>query len=49
MNGIDRQRTFSGSSVDDEGHPRRQRTMSMEEYDTPNIRRFSFSSQAAAN
>jgi len=35
--------------VDEEGRPRRQRTMSMEEYDTPNIRRFSFSNQQTAN
>lgn len=50
LSGIDRQRTFSGSSTDDESRPRRQRTMSMEEYDTPNLRRFSFSSaQTAAN
>ncbi|XP_071538717.1 uncharacterized protein ZK1073.1 isoform X3 [Panulirus ornatus] len=50
LSGVDRQRTFSGSSTDDESRPRRQRTMSMEEYDTPNLRRFSFSStQTAAN
>ncbi|XP_045127058.1 uncharacterized protein ZK1073.1-like isoform X1 [Portunus trituberculatus] len=50
LSGVDRQRTFSGSSTDDETRPRRQRTMSMEEYDTPNLRRFSFSStQTAAN
>ncbi|XP_064097939.1 uncharacterized protein ZK1073.1-like [Macrobrachium nipponense] len=51
LSGVDRQRTFSGSSTDgEEGRPRRQRTMSMEEYDTPNLRRFSFSStQTAAN
>lgn len=49
MSGIDRQRTFSGSSTDEEGRPRRQRTMSMEEYDTPNLRRFSFSSAQTAN
>lgn len=44
-----RGRTISGSSFDEEGRPRRQRTMSMEEYDTPNIRRFSFSNQQTAN
>ncbi|KAK8753562.1 hypothetical protein OTU49_000252 [Cherax quadricarinatus] len=44
LSGVERQRTFSGSSTDDEARPRRQRTMSMEEYDTPNLRRFSFSS-----
>jgi len=51
LSGVDRQRTFSGSSTDEEARPRRQRTMSMEEYDTPNLRRFSFSAspQPAAN
>ncbi|XP_042884847.1 uncharacterized protein ZK1073.1-like isoform X2 [Penaeus japonicus] len=51
LSGVERQRTFSGSSTDEENRPRRQRTMSMEEYDTPNLRRFSFSSspQTAAN
>jgi len=44
-----RGRSISGSSCDEEGRPRRQRTMSMEEYDTPNIRRFSFSNQQTAN
>jgi len=44
-----RGRTISGSSMDEEGRPRRQRTMSMEEHDTPNIRRFSFSNQQTAN
>lgn len=40
--GVERQRTFSGSSSDGE-HPRRRfsRGMSMEEYDKPNIRRLS--------
>jgi len=42
--GVDRQRTFSGSSQgSNKGGLTRQRTMSMEEYDTPNLRRFSFS------
>jgi len=43
MPGIERQRTFSGGEAG-EGHPAqllRQRTMSMEEYDKPNIRRLS--------
>ncbi|KDR23936.1 uncharacterized protein ZK1073.1 isoform X2 [Zootermopsis nevadensis] len=40
--GVERQRTFSGSSGDGEGRPRRlSRGMSMEEYDKPNIRRLS--------
>ncbi|RXG70091.1 hypothetical protein Avbf_02262 [Armadillidium vulgare] len=43
MTGVERQRTFSGSSTDEEGRPRRHRAMSMEEYDIPNLRRFSFS------
>jgi len=48
--GIDRQRTFSGSSQGSgRGALVRQRTMSMEEYDTPNLRRFSFSAQPTAN
>jgi len=48
LTGVDRQRTFSGQSKD--GRPLvRQRTMSMEEYDTPNLRRFSFSNMGAAN
>lgn len=38
MPGVERQRTFSG---DAEARARRQRTMSMEEYDKPNIRRLS--------
>ncbi|XP_012254297.2 uncharacterized protein ZK1073.1 isoform X1 [Athalia rosae] len=42
MPGVDRQRTFSGSSFDSDGRPRRlSRGMSMEEYDKPNIRRLS--------
>lgn len=42
--GIERQRTFSGSSSDGE-RPRRSlsRGMSMEDYDRPNIRRLSIS------
>lgn len=42
LTGVDRQRTFSGQG---KGMVR-QRTMSMEEYDTPNLRRFSFSATA---
>jgi len=42
MPGVERQRTFSGSSADGEGRTRRlSRGMSMEEYDKPNIRRLS--------
>jgi len=46
MPGVERQRTFSGGSSDSQEGPgirppRRQRTMSMEEYDRPNIRRLS--------
>ncbi|CAB3376315.1 Hypothetical predicted protein [Cloeon dipterum] len=42
MPGVERQRTFSGSSADGEGRSRRlSRGMSMEEYDKPNIRRLS--------
>jgi len=40
----DKQRTMSGSSQGSGRGLTRQRTMSMEEYDTPNLRRFSFSS-----
>jgi len=40
--GVERQRTFSSSSGDGDGRPRRlSRGMSMEEYDKPNIRRLS--------
>lgn len=46
LTGVDRQRAFSGQGKD--GRPLvRQRTMSMEEYDTPNLRRFSFSATPA--
>lgn len=43
MAGVDRQRTFSGSSGEGEslGRRRLSRGMSMEEYDKPNIRRLS--------
>jgi len=50
--GVDRQRTFSGSSQGSSGGRgglTRQRTMSMEEYDTPNLRRFSFSAMQQTN
>lgn len=47
LTGVDRQRTFSGNSG--KGGLVRQRTMSMEEYDTPNLRRFSFSSITPTN
>jgi len=40
MPGVERQRTHSGSE-DSNSHLARQRTMSMEEYDKPNIRRLS--------
>lgn len=41
--GVDRRSSVDNrrSSVDSQGQPRRQRTVSMEEYDTPNIRRLS--------
>lgn len=49
LTGVDRNRTLSNSSGKD-GRPLvRQRTMSMEEYDIPNLRRFSFSSTTPAN
>lgn len=42
MPGVERQRTFSGGEADETpAHLLRQRTMSMEEYDKPNIRRLS--------
>ncbi|XP_063231111.1 uncharacterized protein ZK1073.1 isoform X2 [Bacillus rossius redtenbacheri] len=51
MPGVERQRTFSGSSGDSEGGPRSRRMsrgMSMEEYDKPNIRRLSLTATSAA-
>jgi len=48
LSGVERQRTFSGSSGGKAGLVR-QRTMSMEEADTPNLRRFSFSSMSPGN
>lgn len=41
--GIERQRTFSGCTFDGENRRKFFRGMSMEEYDKPNIRRFSLS------
>jgi len=41
MPGVERQRTFSGGADDTPDKLNRQRTMSMEEYDKPNIRRLS--------
>lgn len=41
MPGVERQRTFSGGADDSPASLLRQRTMSMEEYDKPNIRRLS--------
>jgi hypothetical protein len=41
MPGVERQRTFSGGADDTPAQLLRQRTMSMEEYDQPNIRRLS--------
>ncbi|XP_018006892.1 uncharacterized protein ZK1073.1 isoform X3 [Hyalella azteca] len=46
LTGVDRPRMGSASG---KGGLVRQRTMSMEEYDTPNLRRFSFSSITPAN
>lgn len=41
MPGVERQRTISGGEGDAPAQVSRQRTMSMEEYDKPNIRRLS--------
>jgi len=41
MPGVERQRTFSGGHEDAPSHLLRQRTMSMEEYDKPNLKRLS--------
>jgi pimeloyl-ACP methyl ester carboxylesterase len=41
MPGVERQRTFSGGADETPAQLLRQRTMSMEEYDKPNIRRLS--------
>jgi len=41
MPGVERQRTFSGGESAEGPQLSRQRTMSMEEYDKPNIRRLS--------
>lgn len=45
--GIERQRTFSGCSVDGENKRKLFRGMSMEEYDKPNLRRFSLSTDSS--